>query len=191
MQHKHFWKRKRVKWFKKIFRYAPRKATIHRYPGLRFFANSARKRSYLWSFRVGEVVPALYAGWILTLMPVMGIQILLALALALLLRANLMVLVGLQMLSNPLTIGIIWPFNYKVGRMLMSIFEKSNNASQVDETLVQATGSSELTSKGIAALHGFAAICIGALVMGYILGFISSWIYRKMMQNSSSISRKR
>ena len=60
---------RRIRRVKKWLRPLPRRATIHRYPILKFFAESARKRIYLWSFRVENAVPAIYAGCILSLTP--------------------------------------------------------------------------------------------------------------------------
>lgn len=84
----------------------PRRAVFHRYPLIGRFAAFARKQPYLWSFKAGNLTRAYYAGSILSLLPVMGIQLPTALLLAILLRTNLMVLGGLQFISNPATVWI-------------------------------------------------------------------------------------
>ncbi|PJF37773.1 MAG: DUF2062 domain-containing protein, partial [Phototrophicales bacterium] len=103
----------------------PRRATLHNYPFIKFFAESARKRAYLWSFRVSEVIPAIYAGSIISFLPLYGIQIPLAFACALLFRANLMILVGLQFITNPVTIVPIYSLEYFLGDMVLKAFSPS------------------------------------------------------------------
>src|SRR3954462_5505511 len=73
---------------KRVLRYAPRRAVFHRYPLIGRFAVAARRRAYLWSLKPRHVRPALYFGTILSLWPVMGIQLPLALLLALFVRCN-------------------------------------------------------------------------------------------------------
>src|SRR3546814_1580974 len=51
-----------------------------------------------------QVLPALYVGCVLSLLPVYGIQFGLALIFALLVRGNITVLMGLQLITNPFTI---------------------------------------------------------------------------------------
>lgn len=114
--------REHVRRVKKWMRPLPRKSNLHRYPILKFFAGFARKRSYLWSFRTENVIPAIYAGCILSFQPLYGIQIVLALILAIWLKANLPILFSLQLLSNPLTIWPIWFTSYQVGRNFLSLF---------------------------------------------------------------------
>ena len=67
-------------------------------------------------------MPAIYAGCILSLLPLLGTQILLGFILAFILRCNLVVMIGLQMISNPLTVGPIWFANYIVGDFFLSMF---------------------------------------------------------------------
>lgn len=159
---------RRVKW---LLRYLPRKATLHRYPFLKFFAESARKRAYLWSFRMPEVTPALYAGFILTFIPLYGIQIPCALALALLFRANLMILVGLQLISNPLTIGPIYYVAFKIGQFITSFFISSETA--IDQSYVLETGKT-LSNFGKKAVVFFREAMIGGAIMGYFSALITS-----------------
>ncbi len=105
---------------RRLLRPLPRRGNLSRYPVLKWFAASARRAPYLWSFKRGQVLPALYAGSVLAFLPVFGVQIVLALALAMALRANLTVLVGLQMIVNPLTLAPIYGFTTWVGLGLMA-----------------------------------------------------------------------
>jgi uncharacterized protein (DUF2062 family) len=60
--------------------------------------------------------PAFYAGTVLALQPLYGIQIGLAVGLAFLLRANLPAMVGVQLITNPLTVVPVYGLTYYVGQ---------------------------------------------------------------------------
>jgi uncharacterized protein (DUF2062 family) len=96
-------------------RFMPRRARFHTYPIVGRFADFARKRNYLWSFRFSSLRPAFYAGSILSLMPAMGVQLPLAFVLCLFLRTNFMVMGGLQFITNPVTAGPVYYGTYKLG----------------------------------------------------------------------------
>lgn len=112
----------RIRRVKQLLRWLPRRTNLDRYPILKGFARTARKRPYLWSFRVPNVTPAFYAGSILAFLPLYGVQIVLSLAAAIVFRANLPIMCGLQFLSNPLTVPIIYPVNFFVGRRIIGFF---------------------------------------------------------------------
>jgi len=97
----------------------PRRANVSRYPVIKWFAQAARKRPYLWSFKRPQVMASLYAGSVLVLMPVYGLQVAIALALAVLVRGNLTVMVGLQMITNPLTLGPIYYGTHALGQFVI------------------------------------------------------------------------
>ncbi len=112
----HFARIRRTKLF---LRFMPRRAVFHKYPFIGRFAEAARKRSYLWSFKTPEVRPALYVGSILAFMPALGVQLPAAFLLALLLRLNVMVLGGLQFITNPLTAIGIYTATYQLGKAVI------------------------------------------------------------------------
>lgn len=182
---------RRIRRVKRWLRPLPRRATIHRYPILKFFALAARKRAYIWSFRVENAVPAIYAGSILTLLPIYGLQIVLALLLALLLRGNLPILVGLQIVSNPLTVIPIWFSAYQIGRHFLGVLGIA--AAPLTRTEVQALlynfthghwgGNIErlLTVFGVTSL--------GAIIMGTFFGLVGSMSYR-IIANRTAASYK-
>lgn len=109
----------RFRLWKQLLRYVPRRAAFHRYPLVGRFAEMARKRSYLWSFKLPQLRPAFYAGSILSVMPVMGVQLPAAFILALLLRANFMVLGGLQFITNPVTAAPIYYATHQLGKSII------------------------------------------------------------------------
>lgn len=112
----HFARIRRTKLF---LRFMPRRAVFHKYPFIGRFADAARQRSYLWSFKTPEVRPALYIGSILAFMPALGVQLPFAFVLALLLRLNVMVLGGLQFITNPLTAIGIYTATYQLGKTVI------------------------------------------------------------------------
>lgn len=104
---------------KRFLRFMPRRAVFHRYPIVGRFAAAARRRAYLWSFKSAHVRPALYAGSVLSLLPVMGVQLPLALLLSLLLRGNFMILGGLQFITNPFTAAPIYYATHQLGATII------------------------------------------------------------------------
>ncbi len=171
---------RRIRRVKRWMRHLPRRSNIHRYPILGRFAEGARKRIYLWSFRVEDAVPALHAGFILALMPLYGIQIPIAFCLALLLRANLPILVGLQMLSNPITILPFWYAAYQVGSSVLSIVSVETpplHRSDINAILQNFTNG-QWSSNIEPLLVTFSIMCLGGIVMGIFFGLISSFAYR-------------
>jgi uncharacterized protein (DUF2062 family) len=125
-RHARFARIRRTKW---LLRFTPRRASLHRYPLIGRFADFARKRSYLWSFRGEYVRPALYAGSITALLPIMGVQLPVAFILAVLLRANVMVLGGLQFITNPFTAVPIYYGTHQLGQI---VIRASGFGSSVD-----------------------------------------------------------
>ncbi|HRQ64667.1 MAG TPA: DUF2062 domain-containing protein [Xanthomonadaceae bacterium] len=103
-----------------LLRRLPRRANVHRYPVIRWFAHLAGKAPFLWSYKHENVAPALYAGAVLAFLPLYGFQFVLAFGVALLFRANLTVTVGLQFITNPFTILPIYGFTGLVGSRLMT-----------------------------------------------------------------------
>lgn len=104
---------------RRLLRPLPRRANVSRYPVLKWFAASAQRAPFLWSFKRAQIVPALYVGSVLSFLPIYGVQFALAFGAALLLRANLTVIVALQLITNPLTIAPIYAFTGWIGIVVM------------------------------------------------------------------------
>lgn len=107
---------RRAKW---LLRFLPRRARFHTYPVVGRFAAFARKRDYLWSFRYETLRPSFYMGSIVSLLPLMGVQIPIVFGLCLLLRTNLMVAGGLQFLTNPVTFAPVYYGTFKLGEIVL------------------------------------------------------------------------
>lgn len=130
----------------------PRRANVARYPVVKWFADAARRRPYLWSFKRKHVLVSLYAGAVLALMPVYGLQLLLGLALAVWLRGNLTVMVALQMVTNPLTLGPIYYATHALGAWLIGLTGYGEGAGAL------GTHVNALVVGGMVAGLGFALV---------------------------------
>jgi uncharacterized protein (DUF2062 family) len=148
----------RRKRLRRLLRPLPRRANVHRYPVIKWFAEHAHRRPYLWSFKRAQVLPALYAGSVISLLPLYGIQILIAFAAALLFRANLTVMVALQFLTNPLTVVPVYAFTGWVGATLMRVLG-------IGETLPTA------------AFYGN-ALFIGGVIVGLLFAVLADITWR-------------
>jgi uncharacterized protein (DUF2062 family) len=164
---------RRIRIVKKILRHMPRRASLHKYPILNKFAGVARKRAYLWSFRVSEVVPAFYIGWIVTFMPIPSvIQIVIAFFAAIVCRANVMILMCLQLLSNALTFVFLWAITHRVGSFIVDLLGTDNLR------VVPAGEHGAIAHYGERMVRGFATIMLGAVVLGSMVGAICSETYK-------------
>lgn len=148
----------RIRRAKQFLRPLPRKATIHRWPVLKWFANTARKRPYLWSFRVREVSIALYFGFVISFLPLPGIQFLIAFAAAWTLRANLPIIMGAQLITNLATMWLIYPALGAFGTQLIDLFRLKSLDSSVSQ--------------------GVYSIVVGGLVAGITVAFALDMTYR-------------
>lgn len=196
----------RIRRVKRLLRPLPRRANIHRYPVLSWFAAAARKRDFLWSFRRAAVIPAFYAGWVLTLLPLYGLQIALAFLVALLFRANLMIMVGLQVVSNPITVLPLWYLNYRVGNFFLNIFfgespvrygQLLGEASDLGLSFRETFGfilerTREAGVNVILDLAGrlVGATFLGGLLIGLVAAFVSCWIYRTVLERYTPFQDK-
>lgn len=174
---------------------------MHKYPVLKWFSETARKRSYLWSMKRTDVVVAIYAGCIISMLPIYGIQVGLAFLFALLLRCNLMVIVAMQFITNPFTAGPIYFVACYIGLYFFWFFgapipEDSvmGFAHLIAENLKQAmlsmvgSGSARKAMGQMAletgmSLHemiwlGFRATFVGGALLGYFTGFVISLFYQ-------------
>jgi uncharacterized protein (DUF2062 family) len=144
-------RRKRVRtWLKPL----PRRANVHRYPVIKWFAAFAHKRPYLWSYKNAPVVRAIYIGSLLAYLPSYGAQILIAFGAAFLGRANLTVLVGLQMIVNPLSIGPIYLATYTLGNWLIKLLHIQARHAVLDGALALTLGGLLLGLITALLLHG-------------------------------------
>ena len=160
-----------IRRLKRLLRPLPRRSNIHRYPFLKWFTKAARQRAYFWSFRSSEVVPTLYVGCILAFMPLYGAQFPLALAAAVILRSNLPIIIGLQLISNPLTIPVIYTTAYLLGDFLLGIFGDAEEVAMLMDDPSQAQAFRQIG-------YSITATMVGGMLIGYFTGFAASLAYR-------------
>ncbi|MGB0372517.1 MAG: DUF2062 domain-containing protein [Opitutales bacterium] len=179
---------KRIRQVKAILRYLPRRASLHRYPVIKWFHKSALKRAYLWSFKTEYVANAIFWGCILAFLPIVGIQIFTAFFLAVFVRGNLPVMIGLQWISNPGTMVPIYFASYKIGDVLFRLIgarpESSLGDEAINEQITQASSSlSSLIEFAQQAkvenlLYLSSSTILGGFVVGLAIGTVLSQLYK-------------
>ncbi|NCG08826.1 MAG: DUF2062 domain-containing protein [Verrucomicrobia bacterium] len=181
-------KRRRIRRLKRWMRPLPRRSNMHRYPVLSWFAQAARKRIYLWSFRPEHAVPALQVGCILTLLPIYGLPLPLALVFALLLRANLPILAGLQLITNPFTVLPIWFALYQIGRMTLGLLaiESSPFGKNEIDLLINNFFSGNWGNNLDTLLSVFGITSLGAVIIGTFIGVITGNLHRYIAKRTTA-----
>ncbi len=176
----------RIRRVKRLLRPLPRRATVHRYPVLKWFSRTARARSYLWSFRPQHVVRALYAGCILAMLPIYGLQLLAAFVVALALRANLMLMVALVLITNPFTFVPLYAADFAVGDWLLRLcfhapeFQIMEWIRRIPQFFESPSAYLEyLQEKGLASKlpYFFGALTLGGFVLGTLMGGVTHVVY--------------
>ena len=166
----------RIRRLKKWMRPLPRRSNVHRYPVIKWFSNTAYKRSYLWSFRGKNVIPALFWGMWIAMLPIVGLQMLVVFFLAILLRANLPVIVALQWISNPLTMGPIYFADYQIGMTFLHLVGIDYERNKL---LKRSYDWSDFSYSDLLALvDTFAPMMIGGSIIGIFLGVVAVFLYK-------------
>lgn len=140
-------RRRRAKLFLK---YLPRRSNVARFPGLRRLGERARKLPYLWSYKGAPLIRSFYIGSIVSLIPLLGIQLLVGAACAIVGRCNLPIVAALAFVTNPLTSPPIYYGTYRLGRWLL-------DATGFDQLGVAAGLVPALTVGGVVAGIGLGA----------------------------------
>lgn len=151
MEHQWRLRRRRIRrWLKPL----PRKANVAHYPIVKWFYRFIHKKPELWSFKNAPVVRAIYLGSLLAYLPSYGAQILLASLVAFFARANLTVIVALQMITNPLSAAPIYIATYAIGNKFISVFHLGSNNLIFDSALALIYGGLILGLFTALVLHG-------------------------------------
>ena len=164
------WLRRRQR-LKRVLRLLPRRANVGRYPVIRRFAEVARSRPYLWSFKRQHVWPALYVGSVLAFMPTYGLQVFIALLAAVVVRANLTVMVALQMITNPLTLAPLYLLTHAVGQWL-----------------IERTGYGDVDA-GVASSVN--ALVLGGIVVGFATALLLDLTWRVLAWDARRFEARR
>ena len=172
---------RRIRRLKKWMRPLPRRSNIHRYPVLKWFAKTAYDRSYLWSFKGNAMVQALFWGIWIAMLPIVGIQMLVVFFLALIVRANLPLIVALQWISNPLTMAPIYFADYVVG---VDYGRNKLLTAEFDWSGMEFADLWELVDT-------FPPMMVGGSVVGISLGVLAVFLYKAMAKLYKSPTTKR
>ncbi|GAB5559401.1 MAG: hypothetical protein SynsKO_10480 [Synoicihabitans sp.] len=139
----------------------------------------------------------------MALLPLLGIQVAVAFGLALLTRANMMLLVGLQFITTPITAPPIYYGTYYVGSAVIAAvgMETTADVLSSEEELIQeleALDPSNSESSPVSPRrwgNTVIAMMVGGLICGVILGAILDifWRFasgRLSMRRINRIARK-
>jgi uncharacterized protein len=178
-----------IRWLKRVLRWMPRKTNIHRYPGLGWLANAAKKRPYLWSLKYPAIAPAFYAGSILSFLPIMGIQIPVAFLFALILRANLPVMIALQFITNWVTAVPIYYTCYEIGRLILHLlgFSVENIDMQALREFFGNVTDKNWAMNGKILLRVFGVMSIGGVILGSFFALVLDASYRLVLRRMRNI----
>ena len=180
---------RRIRRLKKWMRPLPRRSNIHRYPVLKWFAKTAYDRSYLWSFKGNAMVQALFWGIWIAMLPIVGIQMIVVFLLALIVRANLPLIVALQWISNPLTMAPIYFADYEIGLLILELFGVDYGRNKL------LTAEFDWSGMEFADLwelvDTFPPMMVGGSVVGISLGVLAVFLYKAMAKLYKSPTTKR
>ena len=180
---------RRIRRLKKWMRPLPRRSNIHRYPVLKWFAKTAYARSYLWSFKGNAMVQALFWGIWIAMLPIVGIQMIVVFLLALIVRANLPLIVALQWISNPFTMAPIYFADYEIGLLILKLFgvEYGRNkllTAEFDWSSIEFADLWELVDT-------LPPMMVGGSVVGISLGVLAVFLYKAIAKLYKSPTTKR
>lgn len=138
-------------------RWFPSADTIRYHPSLKFLGSRIQDPN-LWHIRRYSISMGVFIGLFFCFMP-MPFQMLCGAIFALLLRANLWCSVGLVWVSNPITMGPMMIFAYKIGRRVL------NTSALYEGHLTWHKLFHDLT-------YVWKPLWIGCIICGLILGVI-------------------
>ncbi len=119
---------------------------------------------------------ALFWGIWISMLPIVGIQMIVVFFVSLLVRANLPLIIALQWISNPLTMGPIYFADYKIGMILINLmglkYPKNNLLSRNYDW-------SEFSMKELLRLlDTFPPMFLGGSVLGIFMGVFAVFLYK-------------
>ncbi len=166
---------KRIRRMKKFLRRLPRRSNIHKYPILKWFKGIARKRDYIWSWHKNEMIKAIFIGWIFALIPFYGLQMVGVFIASLIIRANCVIAMALQWITNPITIGPILVAQYLFGDY---VFTKFFGFEGVDNSFVDMFNKEDfwVAMQNLATGHNVSYIIATTLFGGFVFAIIGAFI---------------
>lgn len=167
-----------MRFIKKLMRPLPRRSNIHRYPILKYFAATAKSCAYIWEFKRRNVIAAIWIGWFIALIPMYGLQMAAAFILCIYLKGNCLIAMGLQWITNPLTIPPILYAQYKIGDAIIRLFGLGRLDTDFAEA-VSKSGYEFLKQIGNfdVILHIFLSLITGGLMISLVGAALTTWVY--------------
>lgn len=179
---------RRIRRLKRILRPLPRRTNVHRYPVLKWFSNTARRRAHLWSFRREDIIPSLYVGSIAGMLPMPAPQIPICFVIALLLRCNLVIAAALTLISNPFTFIPLYLAANWVGRLVMGTFWHPSLEDEITPEMIEIVA--EQTGNNLPSLkflQWYGETVLGGVLLGAVIGALLHAFYKVIV----NYSRKR
>jgi hypothetical protein len=178
--------RERLRRMRRLLRALPRRANLGRYPVIKWFGAAARERPWLWTFARGPVLRAIYFGSVLSLLPLMGVQLPLAFVLALVARCNFPLAAALQLITNPLSAVPIYGTTYLIGHWITH--RLGGGSGEYDPAAALAL--IEHGDFAGAAGDVLLSLTIGGIVAGLALGVVVDLGWRFLVWEARVFRRK-
>tara|TARA_B100000927_G_C16236019_1_gene377424 strand:- start:85 stop:465 length:381 start_codon:yes stop_codon:yes gene_type:complete len=110
------------------------------------------------------------------MLPIVGLQMLVVFFLALLVRANLPVIIALQWISNPFSMGPIYFADYQIGMIFLRLFGLDYERNKLLSADYNWSDFSLADLKDL--LDTFPPMFVGGSVIGISLGVVSVFLYK-------------
>ncbi|MCA1805418.1 MAG: DUF2062 domain-containing protein [Xanthomonadaceae bacterium] len=156
-------------------RLLPDTDSMRRHKHLRHFGELLRNHS-LWHLNRRSVSGGVAAGLFVAMLP-LPFQMLIAAGIAILGCVNLPIAVAMVWVTNPLTMGPIYYFNYRAGALLLG---KQPTDDHFRATVTDLIGS---------MLHIWKPLLLGGVVVGLLLAVLG-WILVRMLWRWHVVSRR-
>lgn len=128
-----------------------------------------------------------FLGFVVAWTPTIGLQMLIYLAVASLLRANLVSGIPPIWLTNPITAVPIYYINWRIGQLLLGEDVAPSEAAEAEIARRVAPAAGDGTTEGLLSaefwanawdslLHTGTELWVGSLVVGVILGAAGYWV---------------
>lgn len=186
---------RRMRFLKKILRPMPRKSNVHKYPILKYFAETARKRTYLWEFRRRNVLAGIWVGWFVALVPIYSMQMLVAFIISIPARANCIISMALQWVTNPVTIPFILFGQYALGDFLLKKLHLSGVIVDFGKVISDMSeigfwqALKSVASFGVLA-HIVSSVLLGGFIIAVACAALNTWLYLLLAKRPSNSLKK-
>ena len=110
------------------------------------------------------------------MLPIVGLQMLVVFFLAVIVRANLPIIIALQWISNPFSMGPIYFADYQIGRIFLSLVGIKYEKNKLLSADFNWSDFSFSDLKNL--LDTFPPMFVGGSVIGISLGVVSVFLYK-------------